>query len=1512
MPQVVPFIAGVFGATAPAVGTAAFGAYVAGAGVASWVSTSLVGKLLSSVALSALSAALAPKPTGRPPGIRTDHTMTGGTTPASFVLGRYATEGQLVAPPMSQGKSGETPNAFLTYVIELGDIPGQSLEQIFIDGAPVTLDATPHAEYGFPALGKYRGSSKDYAWFKYYDGTQTAADPMLIDKFGDDPDRPWSASFVGAGLNYVICTFRLQRKLYSGFPRVRFVMGGVPLYDPRRDTSVGGSGDHRWTNSATWQPSENPAVQIYNILRGIPLPGGAVWGGDMGQADLPLSDWFAAMTAADTPVALSGGGTEPAFRAGYEVFVSDEPASVIEELLKACAGQIAEAGGVWKMRVGGPGLPVWFLSDEDVNIRDSQQFEPFPSLGATYNGIHASYPDPDALWQSTDAPPRYNADYEAADGDRRLVADLDLPAVPYAGQVQRLMRAYIEEERRMRRHVLTLAPGAIQLEPLDTLSWTSLRNGYTVKAFEVSALIDPLVLSTPRLSLRERDAGDHAWHTSYELPVQVPSLTTQVPEPYTLESWSVSGMSVGDSAGAARRPALSITWDSAGYDDISGILYEVRVAATGAGVTAGICGDFEAGGIVVTAGIIANVTYEARIRPIPGAGFDADWTYWAIATAPALEDGSRAIDLHASTAFVRYDATGASPTPGSVTLTAVPRGTVGTPWYEFLVDGVSQQTGPSDSYAYTPPATVSGLPQTLRVTLREDSGTGAILAVDHLDIHGAAATSDALIALLSNPAHATPCNADGTSPIMTGSGTRITVYQGVTPLSYDGLGTGEGTYRVLATAFNGTITPGAIIEDAGDAVVAPHSGFGSDVAVLRYTVTGRASGATVTLLLDQSLSKALAGVAGPAGAAGETGATGAAGPTGAAGAPGATGADGSDGLSTYQAIIFRRAASTPSTPSGGNYNFGNGVLTTPAGWYDYIPGGSSPVYACRFLFAIDGNTGTDTAGSWSLPKLVLQNGVDGADGTNGTDGANGIDGSPGDAVAVVYAFKESASAPATPSGGQFAFSGPTLTPPAGWSAQPPSATQRVWVIQTVATTSTPGGTNTSLTWSTPRAWSGLDGSDGTAGSDGADGSDGKSTYQAAIYKRVVGAPAAPSGGSFDFGTNTLTPPSGWSVAVPTGSDPVHVSRYLFVISGDTGIDSAGPWSTPALLAQNGANGSDGADGISTYLYPIYRRSGTIPSTPTGGSYDFGANAGTPPTNWLNAPPGGSEPLYVATALAAVSGTTGSDTSLVWSAPSIISGPQGATGATGATGAPGSAGAAGARGPGRWHVSVTTLPASSSAANTAFVGASHTPASPIENDQAWFYTGALASPTGQRVWIYTSGAWQEQTEVVDGNLFVSGTVTAGKLSLNGIMFENDGGQLKIRALGIDTTELNDDAVSVFAAATGTSKSGTGGYQSAASVTVTFGAVSDVLVLWSFEQSYPDGIGPEWGVRVKRGTAVLSNRTGMQAMADYPTGVVSDAAVAGGTHTYALDWHASNNAAGADISAIGSLVVLARQK
>ncbi|MCG7626060.1 phage tail tip fiber protein [Epibacterium sp. Ofav1-8] len=636
-----------------------------------------------SLALSALSTALQGSKKQRAPGIRTETTTTGGVNAQTFILGRYATAGNMVCPPYSYPNSGDEPNRYLTYVVDISDSPGCQLSRVMVAGEYVgDLEAAAGSQLDL------RGLEKDgihHFYLTWHDGSQNAADPFLVSQFSDYPERPWTGDMVGRDVCYAVLVFLYNRSLFNQLPAVRFEVLGIPLYDPRLDSSVGGEGAQRWHDRSTWAFSENPIVMIYNILRGITLPDGSVWGGQVHADDLPLSNWFAAMNECDVQIETADGSYVPQYRAGLEVSTDDQPADVIDQLKNAASAELVEFGGVYKVRVGPPTLPVYFFTDDDVVADRSQTLTPYPGLDGVHNAIHASYPDPDALWEIRDAPPRYNAEWEAEDGGRQLVAQVGLPAVNSSNQAQRLMRAWIEDERRFQRHGLALPPDAMVLEPLDSCSWTSVREGYTAKIFEIGDLTDDLVSCLQTVALREREAGDFVWDPSSEVVPLTPSPVVVVPAPRTVPGFDLRDHILIDGVGEARRVALRLVWDPSAIS--ADELLEWRLQLTdGTPVASGVEADLGSGELILSGGILPDTNYRARarLRALQGGV----WSSWVEATTGstrfAASDLSDAVfdaisadaTATASALLTDYDASVIAPMAQDLDLRAVEQRTV--------------------------------------------------------------------------------------------------------------------------------------------------------------------------------------------------------------------------------------------------------------------------------------------------------------------------------------------------------------------------------------------------------------------------------------------------------------------------------------------------------------------------------------------------------------------------------------------------------------------------------------------------------------------------------------------------------------------------------------------------------------------------------------------------------------------------------------------------------------------
>ncbi|QRY68205.1 hypothetical protein JVX98_07925 [Ensifer sp. PDNC004] len=590
-----------------------------------------IGQLVLGVAFkvgtSLLARARGKREDQRPAGVKGSMTV-GGDNPMSFIIGTYATAGQLEYVN-SYGKAGKTPNAYLVQVVSLSDLPISGMSSaVWINGEKCTIDwnAAP-TDAGYPVL-QYRQNGTDHLWVRFRDGTQTAVDPYLSSTFGADATRPWLADMIGRGVAYAIVTARVNREVMTSPPRCKFVLQGIKFYDLRKDTTAGGSGPHRWGDYSTYEWSDNTKVAQYNLLRGLSYNGEWFYGGQsLAAFQLPASNWMAAMNECDRQVAVAAGGTEKQFRCGAEIALNYQPIEAIKELDKSCNGRTAELGGIYKTICGMPGLPVYSFTDDDIVITSEQQQDPYPAHPQTYNGAHASYPEPAEDWAMKDAPPRYNAAYEAADDDQRLIADLSYPMVPYGTQVQRLMYAAIEEERRFISHTGTLPPEAWLLEPLDAIAWTSARNGYDGKLFLLGDM-DDLPGVNQVVAFRELDPADYSWSSDRELPVSVGPTGPIVPPPQVMTGWAVEPYE------NARRPSIKVSC-APDQDDVKNVLVEVRLKTSQEVVYQSDAISYAPPYAWVLPGtFLPNTQYEVRGRFVPYSNRPTEWSDWKTVTTP--------------------------------------------------------------------------------------------------------------------------------------------------------------------------------------------------------------------------------------------------------------------------------------------------------------------------------------------------------------------------------------------------------------------------------------------------------------------------------------------------------------------------------------------------------------------------------------------------------------------------------------------------------------------------------------------------------------------------------------------------------------------------------------------------------------------------------------------------------------------------------------------------------------
>jgi hypothetical protein len=472
-------------------------------------------------------------------------------------------------------------------------------------------------------VSQFSVGGTDYLWIKYYDGTQTTADSYLVAKFGGNPDRPYGSDRIGRGTQYVILTARYNTDLFSGMPTGIYEPRATPFYDPRLDSTNGGSGPHRWGDPSTYSPTHNPMVVAYNIARGIYYNGVWFYGGQNISAHrLPNAAWFAAANECDRNV-----NGAPQFRCGLEITLDTEPLDALEDLRVACAGRFAEVGGFIKPLVGAPGAAVYSFTDDGIVITKDQDFEPFPSLKSMHNRVTGTYPEPQEKWASKDAPENRNLALEAEDGNRSLPVSIVFRAVPFSAQVQTLVKIMVSEQRRFRVHVLTLPPVAAALQPNDVVSWTSSRNAYANKKFLVKAITGQTGMLR-QVSLIEIDPTDYNPPDITVAPVIGWTGPITAP-PQPMYGWQVLPAIIYDSNGNARRPAIKVI-TAPNQDDVRAVWVQVREKSTAqvqfdSNATA-YAAPYE--WIISSSLFLPATRYQARGRFLPYSNRQTEWSEW--------------------------------------------------------------------------------------------------------------------------------------------------------------------------------------------------------------------------------------------------------------------------------------------------------------------------------------------------------------------------------------------------------------------------------------------------------------------------------------------------------------------------------------------------------------------------------------------------------------------------------------------------------------------------------------------------------------------------------------------------------------------------------------------------------------------------------------------------------------------------------------------------------------------
>lgn len=550
-------------------------------------------------------------------------TLSLGEQPREAIFGRAQTGGSLLWAWNYGGNHG-TDNEVV--VLAVADHLCDALEGFWVDDEYYAFTADgPHASFylsGAPKLHVY--------WRNGAAGQTFPAGLAAGGGFTTDDLK---------GVAYVVFDYKFNAngKVFpSGRPSFKMLVRGKRLYDPRKDSTVGGSGAHRWTTPATWEWGENAYLCRYNWARGVYAldqvgdPEHLLIGRGLSATEAPPARAFAPANICDEDVPLKAGGTEKRYRVGG-VIRADETFIEVEEMFAAAmAGQIIQPEGSVDIAPGVAQASVATITDADLVIGEPvlwSDFEPGPDR---VNSIIPSYVEPAQNWQTHAAPIRRSTTDIDADGGPHEES-LDLSLVTSGTQAQRCGEIRRRRVRRERRRTITLPPWFSHLEEGDWISWTSDRyDGGSTRVWEIKRH----ALSGGRritVSLAEVAASDFAWTAASDEVTPGAPLPPATTAPTALELATVAATAV-DIAGV---PGVRVTWDTPVDEAITAIRAEVRLDGA-TETTPTVIHDVQAGVADITGGV-GNLA-DVEVRLIPSGPLDRDWiaSSWEPVTATPL------------------------------------------------------------------------------------------------------------------------------------------------------------------------------------------------------------------------------------------------------------------------------------------------------------------------------------------------------------------------------------------------------------------------------------------------------------------------------------------------------------------------------------------------------------------------------------------------------------------------------------------------------------------------------------------------------------------------------------------------------------------------------------------------------------------------------------------------------------------------------------------------------------
>lgn len=451
-------------------------AYFAITAAVAVVAVEVVTYLVFAYALNKLESALVGRPSQNQQPVPQTFMARGSVYPGSIIYGGTRTSGVVVF----EWTSG-TSNQYLWYVVAMARHQLNAMTDVYFEN-DVIATANINAGTGQVTGGKY--ANRAYIW--RYLGT----DAQTVQADLDAAFVIWDTNHRGRGVAYLVLRLERDTTVYAaGGPQNFYaIIQGRRLYDPRLDSTNGGSGSQRYTDATTWTYSSNPALAAADYITGGSLVYDVATPVTyMGMRESPTRiDWALVSNAAnicDQTPAIPGSTTQPRYVVAGVLSCNDSHATNLGKITAAMAGQVIYRGGKYRIYAGAYDAPSLTFTDSDLVGNGYEILS--PGRANLYNAVSPIYVDPVRNWQQVNSAINASSTYATADTEQ-IIKSIDLTLVDDEYRAQRIGALIMAQSRNLLAVTLYLGINGFKLSSWDTFYLTLIEPGWVNKVFRVA------------------------------------------------------------------------------------------------------------------------------------------------------------------------------------------------------------------------------------------------------------------------------------------------------------------------------------------------------------------------------------------------------------------------------------------------------------------------------------------------------------------------------------------------------------------------------------------------------------------------------------------------------------------------------------------------------------------------------------------------------------------------------------------------------------------------------------------------------------------------------------------------------------------------------------------------------------------------------------------------------------------------------------------------------------------